>query len=110
MPAITKDRFVKSMPTPARIYPRSLGTQDVKRLGLSRKISAKRTQTQSIQTQTVLACVILNSAHNKSDSGTQTIDDTGIDVQSQLDGFGVRLVKFLGGKLFSFMKLFNSIK
>ncbi|CAF3212968.1 unnamed protein product [Rotaria socialis] len=110
MPAITKERFVKSIPTPARIYPRSLGTQDVKRLGPSRKISTKRTPTQSIQTQTMLACVILNSAHNKSDSGTQTTDDIGIDVQSQLDGSYVRLVKFLGGKIFSFVKLFTNIK
>ncbi|CAF2988701.1 unnamed protein product, partial [Rotaria sp. Silwood2] len=72
MPAITKDKYVTCIQTPPRIHPRSLGTSDVKRLGPSRRISTKRTQTQSMQTQTVLACVILNNAYKQIDEETQT--------------------------------------
>ncbi|CAF3611877.1 unnamed protein product [Rotaria sordida] len=110
MPALTKDKFVKHIQTPARIHPRSLGTNDIKRLGPSRRIGVKRTQTQSIQTETVLACLILNNTYKQIDEGTQTNDDINNDQQHSVSGIASRLMKYLGGKIVALMKLFNNMK
>ncbi|CAF1043198.1 unnamed protein product [Rotaria sp. Silwood1] len=110
MPAITKDKYVTRVQTPARIHPRSLGPNDVKRLGPSQRINVKRTQTQSIQTQTVLACVILNNAYKQIDEATQTNDDIDNDNRSAVSGIASRLIKFFGGKIVALMKLFNDMK
>ncbi len=66
-----------------------MNNTDVKRLGPSRRISSKRTQTQckllflcigiikfiylAIQTQTVVASLILNDKYKHIDEGTQTV-------------------------------------
>jgi len=106
MPALTKDKLVKRVQTPARVHPRSLNNTEVKRLGPSRRISSKRTQSQSIQTQTVLASLIQND--KQTDEGTQTNDDIDNYDQNPTNGFTSRLVRFFGGTIVSFMKLFNN--
>jgi len=108
MPALTKDnKLIKRVQTPARIHSRSLNNTEVKRLVPSRRISSKRTQTQSIQTQTVLASLIQNDKYKRTDEGTQTNDDIDNYDQNPTNGFTSRLVRFFGGTIVSFMKLFN---
>ncbi|CAF1023512.1 unnamed protein product [Adineta steineri] len=96
MPALTKDKFIKRVQTPSCIHSKSLNTNDVKRLGgpTRRMISSKRIQTQSMQTQTVLACLILADKYKQNDEGTQTNDDIDYHCEDSTNSFASRLGKF----------------
>ncbi|UJR26792.1 hypothetical protein I4U23_008105 [Adineta vaga] len=110
MPALPKEKLIKRVQTPSRIYPKSLSNSDVKRLGPSRRLSSKRIQTQSIETQTVLACLILTDKHKQMDEGTQTNDDPAYYYPNSTNSFVTRLSRFFGGTILSLLKLFKNVQ
>ncbi|CAF1196505.1 unnamed protein product [Adineta ricciae] len=91
MPAFAKDKLIKRVQTPTT---RSLTNNDVKRLGPSRRLSSKHIQTQSIETQTILACLILTDKYKQTDEGTQTNDDFASYYPKSTNGFATRLSRF----------------
>ncbi|CAF1633012.1 unnamed protein product [Adineta ricciae] len=95
MPAFAKDKLIKRVQTPTtRVHPRSLTSNDVKRLGPNRRLSSKHIQTQSIETQTILACLILTDKYKQTDEGTQTNDDFASYCPKSTNGFATRLSRF----------------
>lgn len=107
MPAVARDKFIKTIPTPTRVYSKSIGPVDIKRLGPTKRISTKRSLSQSIQTQTVLETLIETKTPTRVDSETQTVD---FPTENSMGDLAVRLIKFLGGTIVSFMDFFQHIR